>query len=160
MRIGQVIRFHNERFFGGAVQLGWVQQHVDLARRAAEAFVFHGPHYHSADKSEHEGIDSAYRLKDTASFVRDLLGSMRAGAEGREENPYWLVVAGYGSGKSHLALTCATLLSEPGSEVAQAILQHISHADAEIGETVAEARGGDGKAGVGASTGRDGSISP
>lgn len=138
MRIGQVIRFHNERFFGGAVQLGWVQQRVDLARQAAEAFVFHGPPYHSADKAEHEGIDSAYRLKDTASFVRDLLGSMRAGAEGREENPYWLVVAGYGSGKSHLALTCATLLSEPGGEVAQAILQQISHADAEIGETVAE----------------------
>ena len=137
MDIGQVIRFHEERFFGGAVQLGWVQQRTALARQAADAFVFHGPRYHSADKTEHDGIESAYRLKDTASFVRDLLNSMQAGSEGREVNPYWLVVAGYGSGKSHMALTCASLLSEPDGEAAQSIVQHIARADAEIGETVA-----------------------
>ena len=94
MNIGQVIHFHNERFFEGAVQLSWVQRRPDQALQAAEAFVFHGPRYHGAGQAANEGIEGTYKLKDTASFVRDLLGSMHAGAEGREVNPYWLVVAG------------------------------------------------------------------
>ncbi|MCH7666050.1 MAG: hypothetical protein IH936_09000, partial [Acidobacteria bacterium] len=138
MEIRQVVHFHNERFFEGAVQLSWVQRRIDQARQAAGAFVFHGPRYHGADEAEREGIKGAYKLKDTASFVRDLLSSMRAGADGREVNPYWLVIAGYGSGKSHLALTCATLLADPSGKTAQAILQQIARADAEIGETVAQ----------------------
>ena len=73
MKIGQVIHFHDERFFEGAVQLSWVQRRVDQASRAAEAFVFHGPRYHGAGEAEREGIDRAYKLKDTASFVLDLL---------------------------------------------------------------------------------------
>jgi hypothetical protein len=136
LNIGQVIHFHNERFFEGAVQLSWVHRRVNQARQAAEAFVFHGPRYHGAGEAEREGIEGTYKLKDTASFVRDLLGSMRAGVEGREVNPYWLVVAGYGSGKSHLALTCATLLSEPESETSQVIIEHIAQADPDIGELV------------------------
>ncbi|MBV2089324.1 MAG: hypothetical protein KUF72_00385 [Candidatus Thiodiazotropha sp. (ex Ctena orbiculata)] len=138
MKIEQVIHFHDERFFEGAVQLGWVQRRADQARQAAEAFVFHGPRYHGAGEAEREGVEGAYKLKDTASFVRDLLGSMRAGVEGREVNPYWLVVAGYGSGKSHLALTCATLLAEPTGETAQIIVKQIERADPEIGEMVAQ----------------------
>ena len=86
---------------------------VSQAEQAAKAFVFHGPRYHGAGEAESDGIEGGYRLKDTASFVRDLLKSMDAGLNGKEVNPYWLAVAGYGSGKSHLALTTATLLSSP-----------------------------------------------
>lgn len=136
MGIGQVIHFHDEHFFDGAVQLGWLQRRIEQARQAASAFVFHGPRYHGAADSEREGVEGAYRLKDTASFVRDLLASMRAGSECREVNPYWLVVAGYGAGKSHLALTCATLLSEPEGTTAHAIVNQIAISDAEIGATV------------------------
>ncbi|WXG55021.1 MAG: hypothetical protein RNU03_10240 [Candidatus Sedimenticola sp. (ex Thyasira tokunagai)] len=63
---------------------------------------------------------------------------MRAGADGREVNPYWLVVAGYGSGKSHLALTSAMLLSEPAGETTQVILEQIVRADPEIGDAVSQ----------------------
>lgn len=136
MEIGQVIHFHDEHFFDGAVQLGWLQRRLKQARQAASAFVFHGPRYHGAADAEREGVEGAYRLKDTASFVRDLLASMHAGSEGREVNPYWLVVAGYGAGKSHLALTCATLLSEPRGETAHAIVDQIAQSDAGIGVTV------------------------
>lgn len=137
MDIGQVIHFHDEHFFDGAVQLGWLQRRIGQASQAASAFVFHGPRYHGAADAEREGVEGAYRLKDTASFVRDLLDSLRAGAEGREVNPYWLVVAGYGAGKSHLALTCATLLSAPDGETAQAIVEQITRADEAVGEIVA-----------------------
>lgn len=138
MHIGQIVHFHNERFFEGAVQLRWLQRRHEQAQQAAEAFVFHGPRYHGASEAEREGIDAQYQLKDTASFVRDLLDSMQAGAEGRETNPYWLVVAGYGSGKSHLALTCGHLLAHPHSPTAHTILEQITRADAAIGAAVTQ----------------------
>lgn len=136
MEIGQVIRFEDERFFDGAVQLSWVERRPERARAAAAAFVFHGPRYHGAAAAQQDGIDGNYRLKDTASFVRDLLGSMRTGLDGREANAFWLAVAGYGSGKSHLALTCAELLSNPGDPASGAILAQIERADAEVGAAV------------------------
>ena len=136
MNIKQIVRFHDENFFEGAVQLGWVQKRISQAEQAAKAFVFHGPRYHGAGAAESDGIEGAYRLKDTASFVRDLLESMDAGLNGKEVNPLWLAVAGYGSGKSHLALTTATLLSSPTSNTAQQILQQIGQADESIGSQV------------------------
>jgi len=138
MEIGQVIRFEDERFFDGAVQLGWVERRPERALEAAAAFVFHGPRYHGGAAAQQDGIDGSYRLKDTASFVRDLLGSMRTGLEGRDANAFWLAVAGYGSGKSHLALTCAQLLSNPADTASAAILAQIERADDEVGAAVRE----------------------
>lgn len=138
MNIGQIIHFHDALFFDGAVQLGWLQGRTTQAQHAAEAFVFHGPRYHGAAQADKEGIEGGYRLKDTASFVHDLLCSMHRSSQGQEENPYWLVVAGYGAGKSHLALTCASLLADPKSKTSQTILDQITKADAAIGEAVAQ----------------------
>lgn len=137
MKIGNLIRFHDERFFDGAVQLRWVETQPEKARQAAQAFVFHGPRYHGANAAENDGIEESYRLKDSASFVRDLLHSLQAGGRGEEENPYWMVVAGYGSGKSHLALTCAALLGKQAG-VSESILEHIEQADADLGTEVRE----------------------
>ena len=137
MEIGKLIRFQEERFFEGAVQLRWLQTQEEKALQAAQAFVFHGPRYHGASSAENEGIQGGYRLKDSASFVRDLLKSIDAGRRGEETNPYWMVVAGYGSGKSHLALTCAALLGRD-ARVAESILAHIEKADMAIGAEVRE----------------------
>jgi len=136
MEIGRLAHFHEERFFEGAVQLGWAQTRREQARDAATAFVFHGPRYHGAAGADQDGIEGTYRLKDTASFIHDLLGSMRAARDGRDANPFSLAVAGYGSGKSHLALTCAELLGAPTDGTAAAILDHIDRADAELGSGV------------------------
>jgi hypothetical protein len=137
MKMGTLIHFHDERFFDGAVQLRWVESQPEKARQAAQAFVFHGPRYHGANTAENDGIEEDYRLKDSASFVRDLLHSLQAGWRGEEENPYWMVVAGYGSGKSHLALTCAALLGKQNG-VTESILEHIEQADANLGAEVRE----------------------
>lgn len=136
MKIGELVSFHKENFFEGAVQLRWIEDRPSQAQSAAEAFVFHGPRYHGAGDAESEGIEGGYRLKDSASFVRDLFNSLHAGLRGEEINPYWLVVAGYGSGKSHLALTCATLLANPQSSLSNKIVEHISQADEGIGRVV------------------------
>ena len=135
MEIGKLIRFHDERFFEGAVQLCWVQTNEAKARQAAEAFVFHGPRYHAVGAAENDRLEGGYRLKDSASFVRDLLGSIQAGWRGEEQNPYWMVVAGYGSGKSHLALTCAALLGKQDG-VTESVLEHIDQADEDLGAEV------------------------
>lgn len=135
-KIGDLVNFHNEKFFEGAVQLRWVHERESQAQLAASAFVFHGPRYHGAGEAEGDGFTGGYRLKDSASFVSDLLGSIHNGLQGEEVNPYWLVVAGYGSGKSHLALTCATLLGDPQGETAQKIFANIVQADAAIGTKV------------------------
>ena len=138
MKINQIVRFHDENFFDGAVQLGWASKRPEQAELVARAFVFHGPKYHGAGSAEAEGIESSYRLKDTASFVNDLLLSIEAGLQGKDVNPYWLAVAGYGSGKSHLALTTSVLLSSPHSDAAQQILQHIRQADDDLANSVEE----------------------
>ena len=139
MKIGDLVSFHSENFFEGAVQLRWVTDRPEQAKQAANAFVFHGPRYHGATDAETDGIAGGYQLKDSASFVHELLGSMRGGLRGEEHNPYWLVVAGYGSGKSHLALTCATLLAEPTSATAQHVVANIIKADESLGLKVQQA---------------------
>ncbi len=136
MKVEAIVSFYKELFFEGAVQLRWLTERPEQAKQAAEAFVFHGPRYHGAGDAESEGIEGNYRLKDSASFVRDLLKSLNDGLNGLQVNPYWLVVAGYGSGKSHLALTSATLLSHPESNTSQTIVAHISQVDTDIGKAV------------------------
>lgn len=132
LKIGELVSFHQENFFEGAVQLRWVTERPAQAEQAAKAFVFHGPRYHGAGKAETEGIDKDYVLKDSVSFVNDLLTSLVGGINGEDHNPYWMVVAGYGSGKSHLALTCASLLGDPSGELASHILQNIQQADTDL----------------------------
>ncbi len=138
MQIGEVVRFQEGQFFNGAVQLGWVQDHPDLAQKVARSFVFHGPRYHGGAGAEQEGIEGAYRLKDTASFLRDLLGSMQAAECGQETNPYWLAVAGYGSGKSHLSVAIAEMLAAPDGATAAQVLEQVRNADADIGANLGE----------------------
>ena len=110
MKVKDIVSFHSENFFEGAVQLNWASKRPDKSKQAANTFVFHGPRYHGATDADNDGIVGGYKLKDSASFVSELLYSINGGLKGKEHNPYWLVVAGYGSGKSHLALTCTSLL--------------------------------------------------
>ncbi|WPL17371.1 hypothetical protein Thiowin_02378 [Thiorhodovibrio winogradskyi] len=136
MQIGNLVHFNEERFFDGAVQLRWVQERPERARAAAEAFVFHGPKFHGASDAVADGIESAYRLTDTASFVAGLVGSFNAGQRGGEVNPFCLTVAGYGTGKSHLATALAALLGAPGEPPARQVLAHLAEADRDLARQI------------------------
>lgn len=138
MKVGEIVKFQSENFFEGAVQLRWANDRPEQAKNAAEAFIFHGPKYHAANEAENDGIEGGYRLKDSASFVNDLLGSIHSGLQGQEVNPYWLVVAGYGAGKSHLALTCTSLLSDPVSATSNNVVENISKVDADIADSISK----------------------
>lgn len=127
MCLGDIIRFHDDKLFQGAVDISWFYRDSDKARTAAAAFVFHGPRYHGVRQQEgyHE-----HSLTDTASFACGILSQ----ACGKGEQPFKIAIAGYGTGKSHLALALAELLHAPESPAGQAVLESIAAADDELGQ--------------------------
>ena len=129
MRLKDVVRFREDLLFDGAVQLGWFEENRELAERAASHYVFHGPRYHGV--TEQDFGDSSHSLMDTASFTLSFLERVYGMGD---EDPFTMAIAGYGAGKSHLAVTVACLLDNPHSSIAGAILDNLTMADEAIGE--------------------------
>ncbi len=125
--LGEIIRFRDDKLFQGAVDVSWFYRDRDKAREAAATFVFHGPRYHGVRQQEgyHE-----HRLTDTATFACSIVNQ----ACGKGEQPFKMAVAGYGTGKSHLALALAELLHAPESDAGRAVLEGIAAADDELGQ--------------------------
>lgn len=123
-----VIRFRGDRLFNGAVNLDWLHADEERTSKAADAFVFHGPAYHGVSQSD-IGESHGHRLQDTAGFAESVIRR----CYGLEDQPFTLAIAGYGTGKSHLGLTLGTLLRDPGSDTASAVLKGVAAADSEIG---------------------------
>jgi hypothetical protein len=109
-----------------------VHHQRDLAEAVASAFVFHGPRYHGADDTGDQDLQTNYRLIDTASFLLELLRTRNHARGGADINPFWLAIAGYGSGKSHLSVTLSELLSNPTGATAAAVIGQLRNADAGI----------------------------
>lgn len=128
MKVKDLIEFRNNLFFDGAVQLSWLDSEPELAFEAAISYVFHGSDYHGVDKSDiSEGIGRY--LKSTTQFVKEVIVDITDNEENFEYNPFHLAIAGYGTGKSHLAITIANLLRDCTSEVSKHILANISNTD-------------------------------
>lgn len=130
-RLGDMIRFRGDRLFNGAVSINWFGTDVAKSKATSEAFVFHGPQYHGVQQ-EDVGTGHGHRLMDTASFARALVRR----CYGQEDQPFTLAIAGYGTGKSHLGLTLATLLTEPDGDSATQVLSALEAADEVIGSDV------------------------
>ena len=131
MKLQDIVKFRGDRLFNGAVNIGWFDSDEERKQAASEAFVFHGPTYHGVSQDD-IGVAHGHRLQDTANFARSIVKR----SYGIEDHPFTLAIAGYGTGKSHLGLTLATLLSAPKEDVAEAILNDISRADAAIGSDI------------------------
>lgn len=123
--------FRGDKLFHGAVNLDWFLADPPKSRLAAESFLFHGPKYHATDDTQITDT-AAYKKTDTASLARFILKR----SLGMEDQPFSLTIAGYGSGKSHFALTIAELLSRPQSETSEKILTSIESADSDIGSEI------------------------
>ncbi|MCR4440639.1 MAG: hypothetical protein QHH10_00345 [Peptococcaceae bacterium] len=131
MKLRDIVSFRKDLLFNGAVQISWFEHDRDLANKAAQHFIFHGPDYHGISEDALES--SEHKLVDTASFTLDILKNLFNENEG---DPFALAIAGYGTGKSHLGLTLASLLSMPNSTVAKTIINNISSTDARIGQQI------------------------
>ena len=128
MRFDDIVSFRRDLLFDGAVQISWLENNKELAIKAAEHYVFHGPDYHGITQDDIVGRE--YLLQDTATFTLDVLKRVNGLTTG---DPFTLAIAGYGAGKSHLGITLSSLLSDPGSNVAGKILKNMALADEDIG---------------------------
>ena len=131
LTLHDIVRFRGDRLFNGAVSIDWFLTDGEKRRRAAESFVFHGPKYHGVTQDD-IGHAHGHRLQDTASFARKIVRR----CFGLEDQPFTLAIAGYGTGKSHLALTLATLLAQPSGVTAESIVSAVKAADASIGAEI------------------------
>lgn len=131
LRLKDVIKFRGDRLFNGAVNIDWYSTDEVRTKTAAEAFIFHGPQYHGVTQAD---VDTShgYPLQDTASFSRSVVRR----CYGIEDQPFTLAIAGYGTGKSHLGLTLASLLNNPRGAIARSVLSNIATADKEIGSDI------------------------
>ncbi|MGI6460876.1 MAG: hypothetical protein ACOX5J_12435 [Candidatus Hydrogenedentales bacterium] len=130
-KLNDIVQFRGDRLFNGAVNIDWFLTDDKRRRDASEAFIFHGPAYHGVTQAD-VGSLHGHQLQDTASFVNAIVKR----CAGLEEQPFTLAIAGYGTGKSHLALTLATLFRDPSDPEAEGILARLCSADATIGGEV------------------------
>lgn len=126
-----IVRFRGDQLFDGAVNLSWFWDDIEKSHQAAESFVFHGPQYHGVQQSD-IGISHGHQLQDTATFTKNIVNT----CYGDKGHPLTLAIAGYGTGKSHFALTIANLLSNPDSDIAKNILSNIEDSDENIGKEI------------------------
>ncbi len=133
-KIADILRFRDEQFFDGAVQLDWFYE-PDKKAIASSSFVFHGPEYYAVSRDDIR-VSLSLELVDTCSFAQML--AHRVYRDG-EDTPRIMAIAGYGSGKSHLALTLASLFDcERDDELRRRILKNIYSADRDIGTELGE----------------------
>lgn len=102
MRIGDIIGFREDLFFEGAVQVDWFYNQSKAAK-VADSFVFHGSEYFGISDEQ-----SGSKMTDTISFFKTIANKIDDDQRG---NPFTLAIAEYGTGKSHLAVTLAQVLS-------------------------------------------------
>lgn len=126
-----IVRYRGDQLFNGAVDLSWFLNNMQRSHKAAEAFVFHGPQYHGVTQAD-IGIGHGHQLQDTVTFTNSVIKR----CYGEEDQPFTLAIAGYGTGKSHLALTLANLLSKPDADISKNILSNIEAVDLSIGKEI------------------------
>ena len=125
MQIRELVQFSKERCFNGAVQTEWFYDR-DRVEKVVENYVFHGPKYFGV--SERDVNLGGHKLIDTASFALNIAKKLEAG---HPSNSFVLTIAGYGAGKSHLAVSLAALFS--GNPVlSQIVTSNIALADKQI----------------------------
>ena len=129
MQIRDILKFNKDKYFGGAVQANWFYD-TDKVSAIADSYVFHGPKYHGVNQQEWQ--NTSYKLNDTATYALKLTKR----ASETESNRFCMTIAGYGTGKSHLSVALASLLSGHDDELRQLVLTNISAADRQIGEEI------------------------
>ncbi len=131
MKVKDLVSFSKENFFNGAVQTEWF---YDAARvkAVAESYVFHGPKYYGVSTTDVKAGE--HRLMDTASFAKTISDKLYSS---HSQNNFVMTIAGYGTGKSHLAV-CLGALFAGIDTCAEAVTANITAADAQIGAYIEE----------------------
>lgn len=132
MKVKDLVQFNKEDFFNGAVQTDWFYDPARV-REVAEHYVFHGPKYYGV--SDADVGTGGHKLMDTASFAKRITEKLYTE---KPDNCFVMTIAGYGTGKSHLAVCLGALFSGEPAMVG-AIADNISAADEDIGAYIRQA---------------------
>lgn len=129
---GTDVKFSGAKLFSGAIDIDWIYTNRLRAREVAMAHVFHGPKYHNASNLDKTLVSE--KLTDSVTMTMKLLETLDMCCSDKR---IVLSIAGYGAGKSHLALTLSLLLSrEP--EVFSNVLDDIRIKDQSIYRRIEE----------------------
>ena len=131
MRVCDLVRFSEEKYFNGAVQTEWFYDSARIGQ-IASSYVFHGPKYFGVSKKDIS--KTKHQLIDSASFAKTLADKLYAPA-GKNTNNFIMTIAGYGAGKSHLAVCLGALFSGEAHLVKQ-VTDNIRQADEAIGSYI------------------------
>ena len=128
MKVSDLLYFSKEKYFNGAVQTEWYYNKVRL-KEVAESYVFHGPKYYGVSEGD-------YALKnrpvDTASYTKIIAEKIYNKSHGSN---FLMTVAGYGTGKSHLAV-CLGALFSGNNDSKTVITSNLCKADKDIGSYI------------------------
>ena len=128
--INNILTLKKDVVFGGAVQTDWYYD-KDKSKIISENFIFHGPNFFGVTQEDIEF--KSHKLMDTCSYA-DMIANKLYEDEG---SPIVLTIAGYGTGKSHLAITLGSLFSRTNDDLdAQNILKQIKSADIDIAKKI------------------------
>lgn len=129
-QIKDILSLKKDVVFGGAVQTDWYYE-KEKAKIISENFIFHGPTFFGVTEDDIEY--KTHKLMDTCSYA-ELISNKLYEEDG---NPIALTIAGYGTGKSHLAVTLGQLFSSnQKDEVYNKIISNINSADSKIAENI------------------------
>lgn len=127
MKVNDVLAFNKERYFNGAIQAEWFYD-SRISYETGSSYVFHGPSYYGVSNQDVQAGE--HKLLDTISFT----SMMSDRIIGRTGNNFVMTIAGYGTGKSHLAVTLGKLFSGDDKRAREAILKNISDVEPRIGQ--------------------------
>jgi hypothetical protein len=126
-KLKDIIGFKRELYFNGAVQVDWYYKR-EKQDEVARSFVFHGPEYFGV--GEDDITFKSHRLVDTASYTNILANKIYGDST---DSNFFMTIAPYGTGKSHLAVTLASLFSRE-TKIQKTILNNISKVDNNVAE--------------------------
>lgn len=129
-QIKDILSLKKDVVFGGAVQTDWYYNN-EKSDIISENFIFHGPNFFGVTEDDVEF--KSHKLMDTCSYV-EMISNRLYDDDG---NPILLTIAGYGTGKSHLAVTLGKLFSSTQDDIVyKKILRNISSADINIANSI------------------------
>lgn len=131
MKVKDLVSFSEEKYFNGAVQTEWFYDPAK-AEQVATSYVFHGPKYFGV--SSQDVLQNSHRLVDTATFTQLICDKLYGDAPAITNN-FIMTIAGYGTGKSHLAV-CLGCLFSGIQPLSSRIIDHIKQADQKVGTTI------------------------
>ena len=123
MILQDVIEFRKDLFFDGAVQADWFYS-PKKAKIVSESYVFHG----------NDNIAIHNDHLSTIELISELSGKINK----NDKNPMSMVISDYGTGKSHLVVTMAQILSGKTymTDTYEKVLDNISKIDELLADSI------------------------